>query len=129
MDESSEQYKYWAYQDSGDQNNEEWIYKFLDVAAECFISSRNETREELAKIQIAKVYSDFCIYVLEFRFIKSRTSLERLVPTLNLDIYDRLLFRLVNSELNDEWPKFYNTRLCDIHNKQGRGLEALEAGQ
>ena len=112
-----------------DENNEDWIHKFLDVAAECFISSRHETREELAKVQLAKVYSDFGIYLIEFPIISSRASLNMMTPKLDLDIYDRLIIRLVQSGLNDEWPKFYNTRLCDIHNKKGRGLEVLEAGQ
>ncbi|KZR90052.1 Tetratricopeptide repeat [Synechococcus sp. MIT S9508] len=126
MDESSEQYKYWAYQDSDDENNEEWIHKFLDVAAECFISSRHETREELAKTQVAKVYSDFYIYVLDFPFIESMASLKRFVQTLDIDIYDRLLFRLVGSKLNDKWSEFYNTRLYNFWDKQGEGVATLE---
>lgn len=128
MDESSDQYKNLAYHDSDDENNNEWIHKFLDIAAECFISSRNETREELAKDRLATVYSDFSIYLLEFPFIESRAILKAFAPNLDIDIYDRLLFSLVGSELNDKWPEFYNTRLYDMHNKRGKGLATLEAG-
>ena len=129
MDESSEQYMRAAYLNSEDEDNEEWIHKFLDVAVECFINSRNETREELSKTQLAKVYSDFVIYILEFPFVESRASLKIFAPNLDIDIYDRLLICLVGSELNNKWPEFYNTRLCDMHNKRGKGLTTLEAGQ
>lgn len=126
---STTTYNQWGYVEDDDINSDEWHIKFLDVAALTFCSLKSEPDDVLADLPFAPLYADFMIWILELKCVDSLTLLKKISPRIEIDVYDRLLFRLTKtSNLTGKLSEYFNTRFCDLYRKQpenGLGLEVL----